>query len=121
MELTTKYTDMTNAAKLFGTLVFKGVDRQGNPLVQLVSSPDMNILLSVHQELKIEMGRPTQMTTLAIASTGMRCYYAKDFGENIALADNDFYKLESMCSKMSRIQADQWEAVLVNELGYLED
>ena len=121
MELTTKNTDMTNAAKLFESLVVRGVDRQGNPLVQLVSLPEGFPMMSVHQELKIEMGRPTQMTTLAIASTGLRCYYAKDFGENIALADNDFRKLESMCNKMSRLQAKDMMSVLVDELGYLED
>lgn len=121
MELTTKYTDMTNAAKLFASLVMKGVDRQGNPLVQLVSSPNMEIMMSVHQDFKMEMGAPCMITTLAIASTGMKCYYAKDFGDNLYRAENDFYELESLCNRMSRLQADQWEAMLVNELGYLED
>tara|TARA_R110000765_G_scaffold417031_1_gene519253 strand:- start:447 stop:779 length:333 start_codon:yes stop_codon:yes gene_type:complete len=110
---------MTNAAKLFASLVVKGTNKNGDPLVLLIN--DLSLpLMTVHQEFEMSLGTAVMETTLRMADSGIRCYLCRDYSERLQRAKNDFNQLESLAFKMSQLQAEDSEKVLVEVLGYLD-
>ena len=104
---------MNNAQKLILNLVVKGQNAEGDTLVTFLNDRTLP-MLTLKQDLKVELGVATLHTTLRVAESGRVVYIVRDQGNNIAKGMTAF-------NRFARDFAESVTDSIVNLIGYIED
>lgn len=110
---------MTNAQRLILSISVKGQNSEGETLVKFFQRESVP-MLTLTQQLKLELGEPTMYTRLRLAESGRVVYTAKDRGENIAKAVAVFDHTEGIGCSIAQQIANDVNDVIVEQLGYME-